>query len=349
MSMLNPTQRRAFEHAGTRVLGSPLDAITDPELTRIVALACRAPSLHNSQPWRWVLEHEALQLFADHTRIGHRTDSAGREVILSCGVALDHLQVAAAAAGWETSVERFPDPRDCDRLASITFHRVESVTEHDRALGDAISARRTDRLAFATPEPWNVLEHLLVSVVAGSVAKLDVIDDNGRPALADASGRSEANRRDQDQYRRELEWWTQRSETDDGIPLSATASGEEADRVDVARAFPIRCSGNRRPQLDRDHSKVLVLSTYDDSRQNIVGCGEVLSRVLLECTAAGFGTCTLTHMIEVHASREMIRTLTGRRAEPQVLVRVGRAPMIEPAPANSPRRAVHDVLHIRRS
>jgi hypothetical protein len=45
--------------------------------------------LHNSQPWRWVLDDSALHLFADHTRIGHRTDSAGREVILSCGVALD--------------------------------------------------------------------------------------------------------------------------------------------------------------------------------------------------------------------------------------------------------------------
>jgi hypothetical protein len=58
-------------------------------LTSIVELACRAPSLHNSQPWRWVLDDSALHLFADHTRIGHRTDSAGREVILSCGVALD--------------------------------------------------------------------------------------------------------------------------------------------------------------------------------------------------------------------------------------------------------------------
>jgi len=33
---------------------------------------------------------------------------------------------------------------------------------------------------------------------------------------------------------------------------------------------------------------------------------------------------TLTHMIEVHASREMVRRITGRRAEPQALVRVGR-------------------------
>jgi len=317
-------------------------------LTSIVELASRAPSLHNSQPWRWVLDDPTLHLFADHTRIGHRTDSAGREVILSCGVALDHLQVAAAAAGWATTVDRFPEPHDHDHLASIAFHPAESVTDHDRALGESIGARRTDRLAFAAPAPWAVLDHLLHSVVDGTNAELDVIDDNGRPALADASRRSEANRSGDKTYQIELDWWTQCSGPDHGIPFSATASVDEADRVDVARTFPHHGGGNRRPQLDRDHSKILVLSTYDDSRENTLRCGEVLSRVLLECTAAGFATCTLTHMIELHASREMIRTLTGRRAEPQVLIRVGRAPAIDPTPDRTPRRPVRDVLQIHR-
>jgi hypothetical protein len=234
-------------------------------LTRIVELACRAPSLHNSQPWRWVFDDTALHLFADHTRIGDRTDAAGREVILSCGVVLDHLQVAAAAAGWATTVDRFPDPHDHDHLASIVFHPAQSATDHERALGESISTRRTDRLAFAAPEPWVVLDHLLHSVLDGTAAELDVIDDNGRPALADASRQSEANRRDDRAYQIELDWWTECSGPDDGIPFTAMASVDEADRVDVARGFPLHGWGNRRPQLDRDHSKILVLSTYDDS------------------------------------------------------------------------------------
>ena len=326
-----------------------LDTDSAAALTSIVELACRAPSLHNGQPWRWVLDDTALHLFADHSRIGHRTDSAGREVILSCGVALDHLQVAAAAAGLTTTVDRFPDPHDQNHLASITLRRAESVTDHDRVLGESIAARRTDRLAFASPEPWVVLDHLLHSVVDSTVALLDVIDDEGRPALADASRRSEANRSDDATYQTELEWWTECSGPDDGIPLSATASVNEADRVDVARSFPLHGWGNRRPQLHRDYAKILVLSTFDDSRENSLRCGEALSRVLLECTAAGFATCTLTHMIEVHASREMIRTLTGRRhAEPQLLIRVGRAPAIDPPPERTPRRPLRDVLQIRR-
>lgn len=327
---------------------SALDPISTETLVDIVALACRAPSLHNSQPWRWTFEDATLHLFADRARFLNHDMSTDRGVILSCGVVLDHLRVAAAAAGWATTVERLPDPQNHDRVASIRFHRSESMTDHDCVLGAAILARRTDRLAFAAPEPWPVLENRVRSVVEGTVARLDVVDDSGRPALADASRRSEESRADDDTYQVELDWWALCSGPDDGIPFSALTSDKEADHVDVARAFPPHGTNNRRPQIDRDHSKILVLSTYDDSPQNVLQCGEVLSRVLLECTAAGFATCTLTHMIEQHASREMIRTITGRRAEPQALVRVGLAPMTVPQPEPTPRRRTRDVLHISR-
>ncbi|WP_123024463.1 Acg family FMN-binding oxidoreductase [Mycolicibacterium stellerae] len=323
---------------------TPHETIGADELAGIVELACRAPSLHNSQPWKWSVENGNLLLTADHSRVAHHTDVTGQEVLLSCGAVLDHLQVAAAAAGWRTSVTRYPDTHDRDRLASIGFQKAESVDEHDRALGDAITRRRTDRLAFAAPEPWDALEKLLREVLEGTVADLDVIDENGRPALAAASRRSEDHRGGDASYRYELLWWAGHSHVDDGLPQTALPSSTEARRVDVARDFPVYGTGDRRANIDRDHSKVLVLSTYDDSRENTVRCGEALSRVLLECTAAGFATCTLTHMIEVHDSREMVRRITGRHSEPQVLVRVGRAPETSDPTDLTPRRPIRESL-----
>jgi hypothetical protein len=69
--------------------------------------------------------------------------------------------------------------------------------------------------------------------------------------------------------------------------------------------------------------------------------------VLLECAAASLATCTLTHMIEIHASREAVRRLTGRVAEPQVLICVGSVPRTDPPPDRTPRRALGDVLKVR--
>jgi nitroreductase len=322
------------------------DIISTEQLSAIVELACRAPSLHNSQPWRWRFDNGTLHLFADHSRIGRHTDATGREVILSCGAALDHLVVAAAGAGWRVAVERYPNPHDGDHVASIVFHRAESAGEHAHTLAEAISSRRTDRLAFAAPEPWAEVELQLRTLLRGTATDLDVIDDDGRPTLADASRRSEEQRRGDASYRYELLWWTGHSGTEGGVPSGALPSPDEASHVDIAREFPAYGSGDRRPQVDRDHSKILVLSTYDDNRDNTLRCGEALSRVLLECTAAGLATCTLTHMIELHASREIVRRLTGRRAEPQVIIRVGRAPEISPPPVRTARRPLPEVLSI---
>jgi len=322
-----------------------LDSISTAQLSAIVELACRAPSLHNSQPWRWTFENGTLSLFADHSRVGTHTDSTGREVILSCGAALDHLQVAAAAAGWSITVERYPNPHDNNHLASAVLHRAQSVAEHAQVLADAVSARRTDRLAFEAPEPWTDVELQLRAVLRDTATYLDVIDDDGRPILADASRESEEHRLGDPSYRYELLWWTGHSGSGAGVPSSAIPSRAEASHVDVARDFPSYGSGDRRPQVDRDQSRILVLSTYDDSPENTLRCGEALSRVLLECTAAGLATCTLTHMIELHASREIVRRLTGRRAEPQTLIRVGRAPETTETPVRTRRRPLTEVLH----
>src|SRR3984885_12169275 len=109
------------------------DILVDTDvLTDAVQLACRAPSLHNSQPWQWVAEGAGLHLYVDHSRILYSTDKSGREALISCGAVLDHLRVAMAAAGWTTHVERFPNPENLDHLASIDFSPISAVTDGDR-------------------------------------------------------------------------------------------------------------------------------------------------------------------------------------------------------------------------
>ncbi|HET9877013.1 MAG TPA: NAD(P)H nitroreductase, partial [Mycobacterium sp.] len=125
-----------------------------------VQLACRAPSLHNSQPWKWVADDTGLQLFLDEDRVVESTDDSGprREAIISCGAVLDHLRVAVAVAGWGTDVERFPNPNNLNHLASIGFSPLGYVTEGHRQRADAILRRRTDRLPFAAPANWEFFE-----------------------------------------------------------------------------------------------------------------------------------------------------------------------------------------------
>ena len=73
-------------------------------------LAVRAPSVHNSQPWRFVLGRSSVHLHADLGRWLPATDPDARGLMQSCGTVLHHLQVALAASGISATVHRLPDP-----------------------------------------------------------------------------------------------------------------------------------------------------------------------------------------------------------------------------------------------
>ncbi|MFI5509341.1 Acg family FMN-binding oxidoreductase [Mycobacterium sp. NPDC051804] len=321
---------------------------TQPTIATVadaVAVACRAPSVHNSQPWRFIAEPSGLHLFIDTDRLV-ASDHSGRTALISCGAVLDHLRVAMAAAGWVSHVDRYPDPADHTHLAKVTFSPLGTVTDAQRRRADAILARRTDRLPFAAPREWDALLLTLRDAIDETVAVLDVVDD-GRAQLAEAAQLSEALRLYDSEYHLELDWWTGPAAISDGIPRSALVSAAESDRVDIGRAFPVTGGHEeRRMSVPEDMSRVLVLSAREDSRRGVLGCGELLSQVLLEATMAGLGTCTLTHVTELDASRDIIGSLVGREF-PQLLIRVGQTPALDSCPPPTPRRSLDTVLELR--
>jgi hypothetical protein len=321
------------------------DALVDNDVVRAaVQLACRAPSLHNSQPWQWVAEGAGLHLYVDHSRILYSTDKSGREALISCGAVLDHLRVAMAAAGWTAHVDRFPDPNNLDHLASFEFSPMSRVTDEDRRRADAILHRRTDRLPFATLENWEALEPVLRDAVDARRVHLDVIAKELRPELARASRLTESLRFYNSSYHDELYWWTGHFENSDGIPRSSLLSADENDRVDIGRVFPVSAHDERSAGFGQDQSLVLVLSTDEETHADALRSGEALSAVLLECTLAGKATCTLTQLTELWSSRDLIGTLTGRAAMQQIVIRIGEALAHGEVPPMTPRRPIGDVL-----
>jgi hypothetical protein len=325
------------------------DTVVDTDVLRAaVQLACRAPSLHNSQPWQWVAEGAGLDLYVDRGRVLYSADKFGREAHISCGAVLDHLVVAMAAAGWTANVDRFPNPNNLDHLASLDFSPMSLVTDGHRRRADAILHRRTDRLPFAAARNCEVFKPVLCDAVDAGRVHLDVIADELRPELARASRLTESLRLYDSTYHTELDWWTGHFEDSDGIPRSSLLSAAENDRVDIGRRFAVSAHNERRAGTGQDQSTVLVLSTDHDTREDALRCGEALSAVLLECTCAGMATCTLSHLTELWASRNIIGTLSGRAAVPQLLIRVGEAHVLGELPPVTPRLPLDDVLTFHR-
>ncbi|WP_460356652.1 Acg family FMN-binding oxidoreductase [Mycobacterium sp. ZZG] len=324
------------------------DTAVDIEvITDAVALASRAPSLHNSQPWRWVTDGVAVMLFLDDAAAPRHTDPTGRELVISCGAALDHFRVAMAAAGWRANTDRFPNPNNRDHLASVDFSPMDFVTDAHRRRADAILRRHTDRLPFAEPPDWDGFLRELAQAPGTAGVSLHVLPDEARAALVKASELTRAARRYDSDYHAELVGWTADVEVAEGIPSSALLSPAERDDTDIGRDFPPAGHGDRRAEITEDRAKVVVLSTGDDDRDSLLRCGEMLSSFLLDATMVGLATCTLSHLTEIAESRKTVAGLTGAQSSPQLLIRVGSAPADRGLEPPTPRRAVSDVLQVR--
>lgn len=151
-----------------------------------VELACRAPSVRNTQPWRWVWSETHLHLRADRSRKSPGADPDARDLVISCGAALHHVRLAFAALDVVTVVHRFPDPGDLDHLAALELH-PGSVAAFDPALAGAIGVRRTDRGRFADRPVPEAFEHELVVIAADEGADLLAVTDvHVRELLLDA-------------------------------------------------------------------------------------------------------------------------------------------------------------------
>lgn len=326
-------------------------AVDTEVIKAAVQLACRAPSLHNSQPWRWVAIGSTVDLFADPHRVVTSIDPSGRQSLISCGAVLDHFRVAMAAIGWDIHVDEFPNPNNRDHLASIEFSPVrfgaDEVTGARRDRAAAISRRRTDRRPFRAPKDWASFEPVLRSCFDGALATLDVVADEARSRLAEASHLTEALRRYDDLYQHELRWWTAPSRGDQGIPPGALPTEAQAGAVEVNRRFPDGVQ-TAEGSAAADDAKIVVLSTTGETRADALDCGQALSAVLLECTIAGLATCAVTHLTELEAGRGVVRGLLPDAAPiPQVLIRVGAVPVAKVPAEPTPRRPLEEVLEIR--
>lgn len=314
----------------------------DPEtMRRVLTLATQAPSMHNTQPWRWRVGPESLSLFADPSRHLVHADPDRRYLLISCGATLNHCTVALAALGWNSKVHRLPDPSDPDHLATITVS-PQPPGELDAVLATAIGRRRTDRRTYSSwPVPWGNIA-LMGARAARAGVMLRQIEPLPRlnAIIAEA-----ASTHSQDPgYVSELSAWSGRRGSVAGVPAQNTPAPQPGAPV-PARTFaspalpqPARC-----PAID-DNGVVVALGTHLDDDLARLRAGEATSLVLLSATALGLATCPVTEPLEVSATREAVRAdVFGTSGHPQMLMRFGwAAPDAEPLPA-TPRRPLPDV------
>ncbi len=114
---------------------------------RIVQAATCAPSVHNTQPWRFASCEQGLDLYADDSRRLPVLDPRGRQLHLSCGAALLHAQVAARGFGLTAEPQLLPNP-DATRTSCWSSRSCWTGQTAPKA-----KIRRTDRSSLPGSVP----------------------------------------------------------------------------------------------------------------------------------------------------------------------------------------------------
>lgn len=318
--------------------------LTDTEMGRAAWRATLAPSIHNTQPWRFVITRGSLELHADPHRRLHVLDPRGRQLMISCGCALFNVRVALAAAGYDAVVERFPDPVQPNLLARVILPTETSHGATISQLNAAIDRRRTNRRSFFTRAvPPDVLRQL-GEAASAEAAELFTIDrPEHRLAAARLSRQADAAELTDPAYRAELRAWTTTDpHRGDGVLSSTVAHVDGGASGDLAlRDFDTSGRGWLPVDTRSSHDQcLLLLGTLDDDRMAWLRAGEALERVWLELTRLGYVASLLTQVTEVAQTHELLRLELGLTMHPHLLMRVGQAPDTPP----SPRRPLIDVI-----
>ncbi|CAA9227094.1 MAG: hypothetical protein AVDCRST_MAG41-959 [uncultured Corynebacteriales bacterium] len=321
---------------------------TRSEIEQAVAFGVRAPSVHNTQPWRWVFRAGVLELYADRSRQLPALDPDGRSMLLSCGAALELARLGLAAAGWESAVDRTVEG---DLVGRIRPTRRVPVPAETVERARAAERRQTDRRPFRPePVPEGLVDVLLAAAVGPGVYAYAVRRAEERLDLAVVTSWADRVETADPAYRAELARWTRPADAmaPDGIPAEAVphapAGGPRHTEVPV-RDFEAGITGGQPlvELVDEQPLYLVLFSTGDDAAAR-VAAGEAYARVSVEAQRLGLASSALTQAVDLPAVRERFRTLMNWADHPQMVLRVGH-PAGGPAPATG-RRPLSEVLTV---
>lgn len=308
----------------------------------VLTLASRAPSVHNTQPWRWRVGAASLHLYADTGLQLPTTDPEGRDLILSCGAALNHCIIALAATGWQAKVCRVPNPADPSHLASIEVSR-QNADQLDIMLAAAIPRRRTDRRHYSFwPVPVSDIALMAARAARNGVTlhQVDAMDKlNAVVAKSVWDHASDAD------YLAELTAWSGRHASAVGVPARNTPIPDPAAPIPSRRFAGPELAMPPDVSPADDNAVMLALGTRTDDRLAQLRAGEATSVVLLTATAMGLASCPVTEPLEIAETRAAVRAdVFGDSQYPQTLLRVGWAPInADPLPS-TPRRDLSEIV-----
>lgn len=314
--------------------------LSPEQVETVLRSASLAPSVHNSQPWRFRVLPDRVELHPDPARRLAATDPDDHELRLACGAALFNLRVALQGFGVRPLVTIMPGQDAPGALATV--RRGGELQPDDEMLGllRAVPKRRTNRRPFFESGVDNRHRHALVRAAELERSWLHVVDTREEVArMKDFVRRAHFQQQEDSGVRAELDSFTgHRPGASDGVPPASGGFRPETQDEWIFRDFQ---AGERLPGKDYESNPlVAVVCSHYSGPLADVQAGQAMQRVLLTATTLGLSASFMSQPIEVRPVREELRRALGSMLVPHTLLRIGYSTPVPP----TPRRPVSELL-----
>lgn len=318
------------------------DVSGSAKLRELVRYATLAANGHNTQPWKFGIQENAIDIYPDYGRHLPVVDPDNRELWISLGCALENLLVAARATGYTTEVA-YPDAEDVIRVHLLADTAQEDAlfnaiplrqTTRSEYNGQQVEAEKLDQLVNLPREAGVTLQFITHPDQTEMV--LEYVNEGNRQQYADKA------------FVDELITWLRFNRKEafgslDGL-YTRSSGNPEIPRL-IGQVFVAGTDPQQQADTDvrklRSSPHALVITSAAEDKSTWVRTGQVYERLALTMTALGIQSAFLNQPIEVADLRSQFQSAMGLgESLPQLLLRFGYGNLLP----KSLRRPVENVL-----
>ena len=306
-------------------------ALVRQELVRYATLA---PSSHNTQCWKFLIEDNTITILPDLSRRTPAVDPDDHHLYVSLGCAAENLVQAALANGLTGEV-RFDPASAGGGAIKIALEPTQAVST---PLYLAIPERQCTRAEY-DGKPLSTDELRLLQL-AGTGAGVRVLLMTEKAALENVLAyvvEGNTAQMNDPAFVDELKHWirfgsAEAVKTGDGL-YSATSGNPSVLRWIGSPLFGLffkaKSENDKYAKHLRSSAGVAVFVSEANDKAHWVEAGRCYERFALQATALGIRNAMVNQPVEVSALRTQFATAFGiNSGRPDLVVRFGRGPMM---------------------
>ncbi len=312
------------------------------QMRELVHYAALAANGHNTQPWKFAIRENAIEIHPDYSRELAIVDPNHRELWISLGCALENLLIAARASGFVPEVS-YPDTADFIGV------NLTADTHQGSPLFDAIPTRQNTRSEYdGQPIPGADMDQLQSMPLESGVTLRFTTSQPDLETTLEYVNQGNLNQYADKAFIDELIYWLRFNKKEalaslDGL-YSVCSGNPEVPRL-VGKMFVAGTKPQQQADADakklRSSAGTIVIASESDGKSAWVRTGQVYERMALTMTSLNVKSAFLNQPIEVANLRSQFQSTMGLGDSlPQLLVRFGYA---DPMPC-SLRRPVDQVV-----